>query len=370
MRADVSVFSRDALKDEEVKKEDDLKTANTSPTLSTLTMEKFTDMRKIVTPKEHDEELPSKLLLLSENFVSGEKLNDEVESLTLNTMSTLRIPSSLDTRTEEIPPSLDTKTLSRTLAGLQLMDSTIGDMTTPREDAGRNISNRSKSRRRNLYDIERVPSLVDTYGNDDGSMVSAISADSGAQVSKGIRVKKEPPIKKGVEAQEPIRKRLFRGKGKILRPWSWKNKKVVQETLVAKVPSVWREPLETVRHTQDIPKTRPNESTRPSVTAMKPTKPFVPSPVPRHTPRHVPKSPPRIRREYPTASPALTVPAIKATKSNDITASTIGTDEEDRDNVPFDEPINTFSPPRFQTIEKIRVGRYLRPSSNVEVREI
>ena len=242
MRADTSVFSRGALKNQMAKNEEDTRTAHTSPTMSTLTMEKLAEMKKAAPAKQEDEEIPLKLLLLSENLVSGERVYDEIESLTLNTMSATRIPSSLDTRTEKLPPSLDTKTLSRALEGLKLVETT-GEDTRTREDTGRNFNkNRPCSRSRNLNDIERVPSLIDTYSNDNRSVVSAISADSGA------------PLSMGVKAKEPIRKRrLFKGKGKILRGWSWKNKIARHEPVRAKVPSVSKEPPVTVPTASEVP---------------------------------------------------------------------------------------------------------------------
>merc|ERR1712087_55140 len=83
-------------------------------------------------------------------------------------------------------------------------------------------------------------------------------------------------------------------------------------------------------------------------------------------------SPKRLPKR-PTETYRITVPVIKQTKSNDIAASTIATDEDDNcnrygDNVPFDEP-HACSPRRLP-IERVRVGQYLRPSSNVEIGEI
>ena len=329
------------LDDSLIKNEDDTKTTSTFYTISTLTMEKIAEVKKVLPTKEEDEELPSKLILLSENLVVGDKIypKDEEEFSTLNTLSTARRSSSLDTRSEEIPPSLDTKTFDRTLLGLQLVETLVGETT--QEDKGRNFSNRSYPQPRKLFDIERVPSLVEAYGNDDRSIVSAISIED-----NNIPNKDDKP-------REPITNRPF--KGKMLRLWSRKNKKAVNKADGNKAPSIWREQSETVPNT-DLP----TKSSRPPVTTLKPTKPSI------LNPRGLPK--------YSTVETnSTTVPIIKLTKSNDVTTSTVGTDEDEcyhryGSNIPFDEPPTSST--RFLAIEKIRVGQYLRPSSNVKVREI
>ena len=349
IEAGASVFSRDVVKNETNKNANDTKTAITLNTISTLTTEKVPLAERIIVSKASKDGSPSKL---AQDDVLGENLFDDAESL-----STLQITPSLDTKTVEVPSSTDTKTLSKTLLGLKLVESKV-QVTRPK-DTERKLTNSSTSRRRNPYDIERVPSLVDASGKDDESVVSDISTAD-------------------VEPKESMKKRLFRGKGKILRPWSWKtnNKTEGNETIGAKSPSIWRDSFDTIPPTNTKAPKVHNNSARPLVTVVKPNSASpvhrpIRSPVRRHAPKRAPASPPRFPKKPGTETFRSTVPAIMMTKSNDITASTVGTDEEEIDNVPFDEEPSTKanSPSRHQTVQKLRVSRYLRPSSKLDIQE-
>lgn len=338
IEAGASVFSRDVVKNETTKNANDTKTSITLNTISTLTMEKIPLAKRIIVSKANKDGSPSKF---AQNAVLGQKLFDDAESL-----STLQIPPSLDTKTVEIPPSTDTKALSKTLLGLKLVESK--DKVSRPKDTERKLTNRSNSRQRNPYDIERVPSLVDTSEKDDESVVSAISTAD-------------------IEPKESMKKRLFKGKAKILRAWSWKtnNKTQGNETIGAKSPSIWRDSFDAIPATNIKAPKVTNESARSSV-AIGPVHSPIPSPVRRHAPMRAPLSPPRLPKKPRTETFRSTVPVIMITKSNDITASTVGTDEEETDNVPFDEEPSTKanSPFRHQTVQKLCVSRYLRSSSS------
>ena len=318
---------------------DDTKMGSSFFTVSTLSMEKMAQAKKGLPIEDEDEERPSKLLLLSRNMVTGEKLypDDEEESRTFNTLSTGKLPSSLDTKTAEIPASLD-----KTLEGLKLVDTVIEEAA--QENTERNARNSASSRQLNPFDIERVPSLVDASGKDEQTVVSSMSVDDDALIGKND----------GTGAKGPISKRLFKGKGKILRPWSWKNKKAANDCDADPVLPELRKPFGTLpvangQHVQ-------TEQSRPSASLTKPS-----FPIAVRSPQILPK--------LPGDSFTSRVPVIQQTKSNDVTATTIDTNEDDNgDNVPFDEPQGAS--PRFVAIEKVRVGRYLRPSSNVQVGEI
>jgi hypothetical protein len=262
---------------------------DTKPTHSTcITM--IPKMGKVTRTEEEDDELSSRLDLLPEILVWEDTttLEDEEESKTLNTRSTLRIPSSLDTQTWD-----------KTLEGLQLVETIVGDTTEA--DTGRNYSNPSYSRPRSLYHIKRVPSMVDTCGNDDQSAVSSMSIEEDLFLNKA--------------EEHPNTKRLLNGKGNILRPWLW-NKAAVHKANGSESASEFREPSNTLSSTQGLPKP-PSEASR------------------------------------------STVPMIKPTKSIDVTATTIGTDEDGcyyyrEDNVPFDEPYECS--PGLLPIEEVRIG--------------
>ena len=345
----VSLFSRDVLKNETTKNANDTTTAITVNTISTLTMEKIPLAKRILQSKAIENDLPSNL---EQNNVH---VFEDAESL-----STLQIPPSLDTKTMEMPSPLKPETPRKTLQGLKLVESKVKD--TKQKDIEREeVPNRPKSsRHRNPYDIERVPSMVDTSGKDDESVVSAMSAVD-------------------VGAKESITKRLFGGKRKILRPWSRKNninKKIeAKESVGGKSPSIWRASFD---------QKAPVEPARPLIIVAKPTElsaltnaspvlRSIPSPVRRHAPRYAsPSSPPRLLEKPTTEDFRSIVPAIKTTKSNDITASTVGTEEEERtDNIPFDEEpsCKSNSPSRLQTTQNLRVNRYLRPSSKLDFKE-
>eukprot|EP00533_Pseudo-nitzschia_delicatissima_P012652 CAMPEP_0197270576 /NCGR_PEP_ID=MMETSP1432-20130617/7365_1 /TAXON_ID=44447 /ORGANISM="Pseudo-nitzschia delicatissima, Strain UNC1205" /LENGTH=431 /DNA_ID=CAMNT_0042735885 /DNA_START=17 /DNA_END=1312 /DNA_ORIENTATION=+ len=360
-KTDLSTLFEDLLtvdasfeKNEIPKNDDDSKLASTIFTISTLTMEKMVGMNTVLQTKEEDEEQPSKLVLLSENLVTGGNRypEDEEWSRTFNTLSTARLPPSLDTKTAEITPSLDTKTLDKTLEGLKLVGTTVGETT--QENTGRNASNPTYAQPLKFYDIDRVPSMVDASERDDQSVVSGMSFEEYAAL---FGKDKETGAK---SPTSPITKRLLKAKGKILRPWSWKNRKTAKDNGETAVAMELREPFGAVPITNVQPTSR-TEQSRSSATLTKSSLPvFVPKPTS--------TSPQRLSKR-PTETYRLTVPVIKLTKSNDITASTVGTDEDNDgnnrfgDDVPFDEP-HACSP------RILRVGQYLRPSSNVEIGEI
>ena len=340
-----SLFSRDVLKNETTKNTNDTTTAITLNTMSTLTMEKTPLAKRILQSKANNNGLPSNL---AQNNVH---VFEDAESL-----STLQIPPSLDTKTVEMPSPLKSKTTRKTLHGLKLVESKVKD-TKQKNIEREEVPNRPKSsRHRNPYDIERVPSLVDTSGKDDESVVSAMSAVD-------------------IGAKESITKRLFGGKRKILRPWSRKNniakKTEAKEIVGGKSPSIWRASFDPMSTTDAKTQKAPIEPARPLIIVTKPTElstptnaspiPIsIPSPVRRHAPRDAsPSSPPRLPKNTSTEDFRSTVPAIETTKSNDITASTVGTEEDKRiDNIPFDEEpsCKSNSPSRLQTTQNVRVN--------------
>jgi len=313
--------------------EEDTKAIDSILTISTVTMEQAIKGKRIVNIEEEDEDLPSRLTLLSENYLSvdGTTLFDEEESKTLNTLSTHRLPSSLDTKTLELPPSLDTKTLDMTLEGLELVETTLGDTTEA--DTGRNLSNPSYSRPRSLYDIDRVPSLVDFDNSDDQSLVSTISVEQEDIKGKTASTFCERKL---------ITKRLFNGKSKIRKPWQW-NKKKAHEVEEREPADGLPLPSIPVSRTKGIT-ILPSEPSRSVISTSQPTGPN------NHTAETIGnyghKDSPSTKRQ-PPKSPAsvyrFPVPMITMTKSNDVTATTISTDEGEYcyqfgDNVPFDEP--------------------------------
>jgi len=275
---------------------------NSVRTASTLPMKKIAEVKRVAQIEEENEELSSKLVLLAENLVSEERTVPEVdeESETFHTRSTLKIPPSLDTMTLNLSPSLDTKTWDVTLAGLQLVETIIGDATEV--DTRRNYNNPSCSQPRNLYQIERIPLRIDTYSNDDESVVSSMSIEEDIFLSKGVGVASDRDRGRDrvySSEEKPITKRLFGRKGSILKQWSW------------------------------------NKTTMQKANRLKPT---------------------------PSKEALIsTVPVIKPTKSIDITAATIGTDEDDccnsyyGENIPFDEP--HLRSPKLLTIEEIRIRK-------------
>merc|ERR1711935_362094 len=274
------------------------KILDSAHTASTIPMEKISELERVAQIEEENEELPSKLILLAENLISEETTVPEVddESKTFSTRSTLTIPPSLDTMPLNLSPSLDTKTWDMTLAGLQLVETIIGDATEA--DTRRKYNNSSCSQPRNLYQIERTPLHIDICSNDDESAVSSMSIEEEIFLGEGVGAASDRD-RVYLSEEKPITKRLFGGKGSILRQWSL------------------------------------NRTTMQRANRRKPT----PS----------------------TEALRSTVPVIKPTKSIDITAATIGTDEDDCYNsyygekVPFDEP--HLCSPRLLTIEEIRIRK-------------
>jgi len=277
------------------------------------TMEKLKEGRKF---EDDDLKQDSQLrLTFSGNLVSEERsvLEDEEESKTLNTRSTSRIPSSLDTRTLQQTPSLDKKIWNLTLKGLGLVETTIGD--TIEVDIRRDYSSDSNPRPRILYHIERVPSMVDTQCKDDDSMVSFMSVEEDFYANKhndgtsnrnGIFPNKE----------HHVRERLFRRKGKLLRAWSWKKRRLQRRD---KECESQLNPINRLLRTPTSISTPSEDSSR------------------------------------------AIVPAIEPVKSIDATTATTDTNEDHGyyiyhgEDVPFDEPI--ASPPGLLPIEETRLDQ-------------
>jgi len=270
----------------------------THSTRTTMIPTMIPTIEKVTRIEEDDDELSSRV------WEEITMLEDDEESKTLNTRSTLRIPSSMDTNMWD-----------KTLEGLQLVETIVGDTTEA--DTGRNCSNPSYSRPRSLYQIERVPTMVDNCGNDDQSVVSSISITDDIFLDKGIDAANNRHRASAVE-EPPVIKRLLSGKGNMIRPCLW-NKAAVHKVNGSESPSRLRKPLGPLSSTsaQGLPKS-PSEASR------------------------------------------STAPMIKPTKSIDVTATTVGTDEDGcyyyhEDNVPFDEPHECS--PGLLPIKEVRIGQ-------------
>lgn len=282
---------KSSTKHEIMKIDEDKKTVYSTPTISTLTMGQFMECGKFE-DDDGEEEFPSRLVF-SRNLVFEERTqNDEDESRTLNTRSSSKIPSSLDTKTLILTPSLDTKTWHVTLSGPEMIETMIGDTAAP--NIRRKFSNDSYSCSQNLFQIERVPSTVDTCDGDDQSLVSCMSAEEGNFPNTQSEAAIDEDGASAVKGHS-IKKRLFGGRR---RAWSWNRSKVQKKTTVQET---W------VLQTQ--------------------TSQLSPSP----------------------ESFRSTVPVIEPVKCIDPTTMIIDTNEDreryiyDGENVPFDEPIACHS---------------------------
>ena len=199
------------------------KTVCSTPTVSTLTVEKIIDGR--IVEDGEQQELRSKLVFAG-HLAAEERTflgDDGEDSKTLNTLSVSRMPSSLDTATLQLTPSLDTKTWSANQAELGFVETIIGD--TKGVDTIRSYGNDSQSRPYHLYQTEGVPSMVDTFDNDDQSVVSIMSnEDIFSNKDHGTTSDRI-----GFCATEGYlnRKRLFGGRVKLQRSWPW-NKRGIQ----------------------------------------------------------------------------------------------------------------------------------------------
>ena len=256
-------------------------------------------IQKVTRIEEEDEDLSSRV------WEEITTLEDDEESKTLNTRSTLRISS-----------SMDTKTCHKTLERLPLVETIVGDTTEA--DTGRNCSNHSYSRPRSLYQIERVPTMVDNCGNDDQSVVSTMSIEEDLFLDKGISEANNRHSASAVK-EPPVIKRLLSGKGNMIRPWLWNNAAAHKSNRSESASGLRKPsgPLSTT-YTQELPQS-PSETSR------------------------------------------STAPMIKPTKSIDVTATTVGTDEDGcyyyhEDNVPFDEPHECS--PGLLPIEEVHIGQY------------
>jgi len=267
-----------------------------NPVISTLRMETVVKVENTEQIEEEQRDWPSKLVFLSENLVTDERTatEDEEESKTLNSCSTLRIPSSLDTKTIALPPSKNTNTCEKTSTGLRLTETKVGDTVA----TDRNYSNPSYTQPQNPFQIKRVPLLVDTCKDDGQSVVSFMSIEEEIFLGKGIG--DASSIDRAHESKEqPIMKRFFEGKRKILRSWSWKKIRVNTNSDGQSV-SKCQEPWGPVPRTKELP-------------------------------------------TLCTEASESTVVVIEPTKSIDFTTTTVDMEEDDfykiyGNNVPFDEP--------------------------------
>jgi len=245
-----------------------------------------TDYKNIAEIEQRVARLPSALGMMPGNLLSEESTApfDEGESSkTLNTRSTLITRSSLDTKTLMLTPSLDTKTYDMALKGLSLVDTMAFGDTTEAE-AGRNHSNPSPTRPRRLFHIDRVPSFVTVDWDDDQSLGSSISMEDHIFTDKNSVTSAERN-KKCTPNKLPFTKQLLKGKGKIPKLLPWRRSGTSKKTNQCEV-SMWRPPSKPVPNKRSV---------------------------------------------------------IEPTKSNDVTATTVETREDECDhryveNVPFDEP--------------------------------
>jgi len=287
--------------------EDDKKTVYSPPTISTLTMGQVMEGEK-VEEDEGEEEFPSRLVFSGNLVLEARSIpEDEDESKTLNTRSTSRLPSSLDTNTLILTSSLDTKTWHATLSGLQLIETMKGDTTET--DIRRKYGNDSNSCLRNLNQIERVPSTVDTCDNDDQSLVSSMSVEEDIFPSEGSGVIIDIDGVSAVEGHS-TKNRLFGGEETFRRAWSRNRARVLKKN-----------------------------NGRESWMLQMPTLQSTPSP----------------------ESFRSTVPVIEPVKSIDPTTIIVDTTEDSEnyiyygENVPFDEPI-AYSP-RHLLIEETSIAQ-------------
>jgi hypothetical protein len=291
-------------------------------TISLVNMEEVRVAQNDINIEGDDEDLPSRMSLVSEKYLSldGTTPFDEEESITLNPLSIRRIPS--------FPPPLD-----RTRQEPEVIEIPKSLKNKLQADAGKLLSNPTNSISQILQDIDRVPLFVDLSSDDDRSMVSAISIELGDSKETNTNVADE---------SKPIAKRLFGGKPKIPRPWRW-NKKRVDRAEEGDATARFRLPF--------IPVARTKGTSNPSPEVFRPVQ--LPMPSGGVAPAEGQQKPSAAVHKY-------SVPAITPTKSNDDTAETLSLNEDGYfyqygDNVPFDEP-HAYSP-RLMTIEQIRTGQ-------------
>lgn len=148
--------------------EEDKKAVYSLPT--ELTIGHFMEIRYV---EDDAEDLPSRSIFSRKHSFEERMPKNEDESKSLNTLSTSRIQSSLDTKKIELAPSLDTTTWKARLSGLRTIETITGN--TEERNERRKISNGSYFYLRKPYNIERVPSMVDTCNGDDQSLVSCMS---------------------------------------------------------------------------------------------------------------------------------------------------------------------------------------------------
>lgn len=284
------------------KKEEDAKTLDSACTTSILLMENIVEDEIEARQDEEDEESKT-LVLLTEYIVEEDTAapEDEEESKTLNTRSTMKLPPSLDTKTWDLP-----------LPGLEEVE-TREDKA---EGTRRNHSCPSLLQPRSDYLIERVPYLIDTSDNDDISILSSLSVEEGLFLDdvdgNENEVEQKIRVKRFAEGQETILK-------------SPCNKKTKKYNDTEGSEQRGQHSFESIS-----PRTVWTEVVRPTL--------------------------------YTEASKAT---IINVTKSADITATTVCTDDDEyyEDNVPFDEPHSELvafsgsSYSRLMPIEEIRIAQ-------------
>jgi len=294
------------------KKEEDTKTTNSTCSISVLLMENIVEDETAAQQDDEYDEESKTLFLLMENTVKAEMAvqEDDEESKTLNTRSTMKLPPSLDTKTWGLPPSLDTETWDLPLPGQEVVE-TRGDKAET--GTRRNNSNPSSLQpHSNDNMIDRVPSLVDI--GDDLSIISSMSVEVGIFLNDGDD---------NVVGQKSRAKRFAGGEEMILKSPS--NKKTKKHNVAKGKEQRGNDSFESA-------------SSRTTYTEVQPT--------------------------LSAEASKATIP-ISFTKSADITATTICTDDDYyyEDNVPFDEPhsdLVAFSPSghacsRLMPIEEIHI---------------
>jgi len=259
--------------------------------------------------------------MLSESFVSQQSTSQEDdkddESKTLNTRSTMEIPSSLDTRTLGLPATPPSELLL------------VGSIGHNSEQAVARRKNRGSPSTRKppiMFSIERAPSLIRIFGNDDQSIVSSVTIDASitnstnaeygaANADSGIRANRS---RAGKQRQKPKSRKNktaparanFGGESK-------EERRSENDSKPAALRQRWKDPLKPYHH------------------------------------KKVRGLSTEVFRKQTTDN---NIPTIKATISRDLTAITAYTTSTETDDLPFDEALASSSKP----IEEIRIGRLRR----------
>ena len=257
----------------------------------------------------------------SESFVSQQSTSQEDdeddESKTLNTRSTMEIPSSLDTRTLELPATPP--------AELLLVES-IGHNSEQAVARRNNRGNPSPRKPHIIFSIERTPSLVRIFRNDDQSIVSSVTIDASIMNSTNAEYG-------AGNTDSGIRANRSRAGKRRQKPMSRKNK-----TATARV-NFGGESKDQRRSENDSKPTALRRRWK------DPLKPY-----------HHKKVRGRSTEAFRKPTTDKSIPTIKATISRDLTAITAYTTSTETDDLPFDEALASSSKP----IEEIRIGRLRR----------